>query len=408
MTFRIGLVLPGGGARAAYEVGVVHYLVHDLARDLGRDVPIDVMCGTSAGAINACSLAAHADEPKRRASRLAEHWRALRIDHVLRPDACELIGMGLGFAGLSKRGSRRGGVVNPAGIRRLLEATIVFDRIGDMLAAGRISAVSVSATDVGSGANVVFVQRQERSVLSWDANSSVQVESTQLCLEHALASAAIPFLFPAVRIDGHLYCDGALRQNVPLSPARRLGADALIVVTPHHTCLVEPDALTKARESEYFGPKFLLGKTLNALLLDRLDGDVDRLDRVNQILEAGTREYGEGFLAALNRQLERTGRANLRPVESVVIRPSENVSLLAASFLRSPSFLRPRPIGARVFRRLVDGSFEADLASYLLFDGDFAAQLIELGRSDARAHHAELGAVFERALASRSECAPVA
>jgi NTE family protein len=199
-----------------------------------------------------------------------------------------------------------------------------------------------------------------------------------------------------------------LRQNVPLSPARRLGADALIVVTPHHSNLDEPEKLTEEREIDYFDPRFLLGKTLNALLLDRLDGDVDRLDRVNQILTAGACEYGPGFVSALNRQLERNGHARLRPVESVVIRPSENISRMAADYLRSPSFVRPHPIGARVFRRLVDGSVEADLASYLLFDGGFAARLIELGRSDARAQHAGLAAVFERALASRNDCAKVA
>jgi NTE family protein len=406
MTRRIGLVLPGGGARAAYEVGVVHYIVHQVARELGRDVPIDVVCGTSAGAINACSLAAYADEPKRRAVRLAEHWRALRIDHVLRPDASEIVGMGLGMVGLTKR-ARSGGVVDVAGLRRLLESAIAFERIGDMLKAGHVSAVSLSTTNVGSGNNVVFVQRRERSTLRWDESSGAEARSTTLRLEHALASAAIPFLFPAVQIDGQLYCDGALRQNVPLSPARRLGADVLIVVSPHHLGLAEPETVTRARENEYSDPKYLLGKTLNALLLDRLDGDLDRLDRVNQILAAGAREYGAGFLPALNRQLAENGRTHLRPVESLVIRPSQNVSLLAADFLRSSTFLRARPIGARIFRRLVDGVAEADLASYLLFDGAFAAQLIELGQSDARARHAELAAIFERALAAE-DCGRVA
>jgi NTE family protein len=204
-----------------------------------------------------------------------------------------------------------------------------------------------------------------------------------------------------VSVDGQLYCDGALRQNVPLSPARRLGADALIIVSPNHSSNVSP-ALALDRERSLAGPAFLLGKTLNALLLDRLDGDVDRLNRINLILEAGIREYGPGFVEALNRQLGGPEFRPLKPVKSVVIRPLQNLSVLGARFLESSRFRRKGGMSARFLRRFVGHHEEADLASYLLFDGGFAEELIELGRADARASHAELVATVGPLVESRS------
>jgi NTE family protein len=410
---RVGLVLAGGGARAAYEVGVIQYLVHDVARALGRDIPLDVLCGTSAGAINACSLAACADAPRERATRLAERWCSLEIEEVLRFDSGEALAMARDLVGMRKLGRGmlgrnarpKGGLFDPAGVRQILGDSIPFDRIGEHLRAGRISAVSVSATHVASGRTVVFAQQSHESLPSWGNDTSVEPRGVTLCANHALASAAIPFLFPAVSIDGAHYCDGALRQNVPLSPARRLGADALIIVSPHHAregAEFAAAADSAEIEPDFVGPSFLLGKTLNALLLDRMDGDVDRLNRLNQILDAGVREYGPGFIDALNRQLGRKDQKRLRRLESVVIRPSQNISLLAADFMASPRFLRGGGLGRRVFRRLASTSTEADFASYLLFDGRFAAELIELGRSDARAHHDRLVELFDAAIRSRS------
>jgi NTE family protein len=397
---KIALVLAGGSARGAYEVGVVQHIVEEVARSLGRDVPLDILCGTSIGAINACALAAFADEPRARGSRLSERWLSLRIADVLQPDRRELFAMLRSLVGLvtpSDPGApKHGGFIDPAGLVRILEETIPFERIDEHLRQGRLSAVTVSTTHIATGRTIVFVQRAEKARPLWNTDATILPRAAQLRAPHALASAAIPMLFPAVQIDGEYYCDGGLRQNVPLSPARRLGADGLLVINPRY--LPAPGEPDPIEEPVFPGPLLLFGKTLNALLLDRIDNDIDRLNRINQILEAGRRRYGEGFLDEINEELSLLTGKGVRPLRTVLIRASQDIGALAGDFVRSSGFqARVGGVTGRLIRRLAegDGEREADLLSYLLFDGDFARQLIELGHRDARARHEELCAFFE-------------
>jgi NTE family protein len=221
--------------------------------------------------------------------------------------------------------------------------------------------------------------------------------------QHALASAAIPFLFPAVRINGTLYCDGSLRQHVPLSPARRLGASALVVINPRGATasIVAPDE--PAREKAFIGPVFLLGKVLNALSLDRVDGDVERLELINRLLAAGERQFGPEFMARINRELEADGSSAIRPIPLLHLQSSENIGRLSAAYVRTRKF-RARRLGL-VERALAnmaehESENEADFLSYVLFDGGFARQLIDLGREDARANHDHIVRFFNAALTS--------
>jgi NTE family protein len=400
---KIALVLAGGAARGAYEVGVVQHILEDVARDLGRDPPLDILCGTSVGALNTCGLAAFADYPRARARRLVDVWSHLTIDRVLSIDRAELFALARSIIGrpphIAPDAQHGVGLVDPAAIERLITDAVPFARIQMHLDAGILSAVTVTATHVGSGRTVVFVAQKDRLSDSWSTDPTMIGEKVLLEPVHALASAAIPVLFPAVRVDGEFYCDGGLRQNVPLSPARRLGADGIVVVSPRFLPLQKPDdPEMKANEEAFPGPLFLLGKTLNALLLDRLDSDIDRLRRINKILEAGCRVYGPHFLDQINQAMGTPpGKQGMRPLSTVLVRASQDLGKLAADFVRAPSFIQRNPgILGRLMRRMAEaeGSSQADLLSYLLFDGDYARELIALGRRDAQRQHEELCGFF--------------
>jgi NTE family protein len=392
---KTAFVLAGGSARGAYEVGVVRYILEEVAKDLGRDVPVDVLCGTSAGAINACLLAAHADQPAARGERLARRWSSLRIAELIRPSTREIFDMVGSIFGRRKataasaNDTRRGGLLDPSGIERIVREAIPFPRITEHIRAGRLSALTVSTTHVASGRTVVFVQRAEPELPRWSHDPTMTARATAISADHALASAAVPLIFPAVRIEGEFYCDGGLRQNVPLSPARRLGASRFMVINPRY---VGPPPV--AKDSGYPGPLALLGKGLNALLLDRIDNDIDRLARITAILDAGTHRYGRGFVGAINKELG--PRSALRPLRVLHIRASQDIGALAAEHVRAPAFAARVPgwIG-RLLRRFGESAGEADLLSYVLFDGAFAGQLMELGASDAKVRHKELCEFFE-------------
>jgi NTE family protein len=204
-----------------------------------------------------------------------------------------------------------------------------------------------------------------------------------------LASASIPLLFPPVPVGGQLYMDGGLRQNTPLAPALRLGATHVLVVgTSRRVRGVAPEESGAQPTTA-----FVLGKIMNALLLDHLDNDLGQVELVNELLECGTAAYGERFVADLNSAAARRGRRQVHPVRTLIVRPSIALGALGGEFLRSHT-VRTRSQLARRLLEWFDSGREADLASYLLFDGAFTKQLVELGRADARAQRQSLGDFF--------------
>ena len=392
-----GLVLGGAAALGAYEVGVLAYLVDELARDVPVAMPT-VLAGTSAGALNATALAAFADEPARGVRLLVEAWSGLHLAAFFRPSSLELLAIGLDVTGAPLRLRRalavragRGGFLDPAPVEELV-ARIPLDRIAAHLTAGRLRGVAVSATRVSTGAAVIFHQTAEPT-RPWLHDASLLPVATPLTAAHVLASAAIPLLFPTVAIDGDRYCDGGLRQMVPLSPAVHLGATRLLVVNP----VPAAPATRPAGPSPVGSPLYLAGKAFNALFADRVDADLARLTRTTELLRAGARRFGPTFEREINLELTAAGCGELHAIDAVCIEPSQDLGALAASHVASRAFAARAPgIAGILMRCIADGDpgRVGDLLAYLLFDGEFTAALIDLGRADARARHDELCGLF--------------
>ena len=380
---RVGLVLAGGSARGAYEVGVVRYVLEEVSRALGRPVPIDILSGTSAGSINAIMLAAHADKPIKRGEMLADQWTNLQLEDIVRPSAREIFHMATRLVGRSLGGAekRRGGMLDPGGIERIVRAGVPAGAITEHMRAGLLWAISISTTHVASGRTIIFLQRRDGGGPRRGGDPTMVLRPSFIEPDHALASAAVPLLFPAVSIDGQFFWAtlGSLRQNVPLSPARRLGADGLIVVNPRYIREDTPsEPIAESREHDYPDPLFVFGKAMNALLLDRIENDIRRLQKLNAVISAGEKRYGANFGLAINEELGRGGESALRPIDVVYIRASRDIGVLAADYVRSPEFAgRVRGLLGRALRRIGEAETEADFLSYVLFDGPFAGMLIE-------------------------------
>ena len=398
---KIGIVLSGGGSRGAYEAGIIHYLRTDLAKRLGRHVPIDIVTGTSVGAINAAFMAATMADPDQQAQLITSAWRALRIEELisLRPvDVFRAAKLMLGGdPPPPPPGSfRYGGLLDTSGLERFVIRVIPWHGIDKSLRERHLQAISVSATHVGTGHTVVFLSSAEPVPREWSRDPFVRHRAARIGPRHVLASAAIPLLFPAVKIGDEYFTDGGLRQNTPMSPAIRLGADRMLLVSLRHVGR-EPKVIQKERVEAYPKPLFMLGKALNALLLDHTEYDLARMQRINLILEAGHASFGNKFEDMMNHELVRLRGAPLRRIQAVHIRPSEDIGRLAAEFVAAGKMKVSGTIAKRLISRLAGGeaAHESDLLSYLLFDGDYAAQLIELGRHDAAKKEDELAALFD-------------
>ena len=397
---RRGLVLSGGGARGAYEAGVLRYLLEELPVRLGRPARFDIITGASVGAIHACFLAATAHRPARSGDRLARIWGRLSIGSLasLRTSALlstPLRAMGWlvppGLRGERPLPDRISGILETGPLEALVRRSVEWRRIGENLAAGHLDAVSVAATEIATGRVVAFLEARDPRA-GWGNDPSLVSRPVELRVEHALASAAIPVLFPAVRVDQTYFADGGIRLNTPLAPALRLGADRVLVIPLRRGAGNDAEvALETSRIASYPNPLFLYGKVLNALLLDHIETDLQRMRMINSILERGERSFGPQFLERMNSVSRGERDHPLRKVWDVVVRPSRDLGVLAGELVSAP---RARvPTWVRLLQRtlgLAGETFEADLLSYVLFDRVYTAPLVQLGREDARRKEEEL------------------
>jgi NTE family protein len=398
---RIALALSGGGARGAYEAGVLAYLFENVYPELPRTFEFDIVSGTSVGAIHAAWVAATARlHGRERSKALVDTWRGMRLRDVLQVRPGDLVGVplrALGLRRLARTIGREGpvdavgGLVDLTPLEQIVENRIPWAALRANLARRRPGVLCISCTEVRSGLNTLFLDGVLADPAPWANDPGARAVVSEISAAHVRASAAIPFLFPAVRVKDHLYVDGGLRMNTPLSPALRLGADRVIVVALKNRPRT-PAGPTEYPEEAITQPAFLLGKVLNALLLDQLESELHRMDLVNAWIARGEEVYGPEFLERMNVALRARRGTSYRYVESAVVRPSEDLGSIAARAWRRGGGRELGALGAIFARFALRGvpAEEADLLSYLYFDAAYTSELVDLGYEDARRHRAEL------------------
>ncbi len=369
----LALALSGGGARSAYQVGLLCALANHLP-----EVRFPLITGVSAGAINAAFLAAHAGVPAEAASELSRLWASLTIEDIFRVDV-PFLARNLGrwathlVAGGSSLAPEVRGLVDTRPLYSTIRnssASVDGEIVGIArnLAAGRLQAVALSALNYTTGRTVTWIQGEP---LPGHHPGTVNAAPARLGVRHVMASSALPLVFPAVRLGDSWYGDGGVRLLAPLAPALHLGARRILAISPQHRRNAPPAATPGA----YPPPAQILAHMLNTVFLDVLEQDVDRLEQVNRLLaKIPPAEWGPH-----------------RPVRILVLRPSEDLGALAAEYeTRLPAAFRylVRSLGTR-------GTSSTDFLSYLLFEPEYLTRLIQIGERDAEARLPEIKRLLE-------------
>ncbi len=363
------LVLGGGGARAAYQTGVLAYV--------GEAFPtasVPLMTGVSAGSINAAHLAADPGPWGERTARLASYWKDLTTDDVFSPRSLWTVGRSLVRGTPSPKQS----LMDTAPLRAYLEerlptdATGTFTGVQENVEAGRLDGLAISTSNYDTLQTVTWVEGC--SIDSWERPNRLG-RRTELGLDHVMASTALPLVFPAVELEGGWYGDGGLRMLDPLAPAVHLGAERLFVISTRYE-RSQAEAIASGASAVYPSLFQMAGILANVLMLDVLEHDAAVLRRLNRLL----------------RRLRPNQRGGLRPIDLLIIRPSVDLGALAADY--------ELDIGGAMGSLLSAVQWQTDpppdWVSMLLFKPDYMQALLEIGYNDARRQHDRIEAFFAR------------
>jgi NTE family protein len=370
------LVLSGGGARGAYEAGVVAGLIDVLGH-----AHFDLIAGTSVGAINAAYLASHSQKPDFQIGELLELWTHLSIRAHLRP---------------TRHPFRDRSFLNVDPFVQVVKEGVDWTSLASNIDSSKLKGLFIAALEVESGRTAVFADLSPDSTFSPSSDPRRFPVRTRIQTDHVLASAAIPGVFPPRQIGHGVFYDGGLRFNTPIAPVLRAGAGRLVVVSP----LFGGAHRLPATEARHVDTLFLAGKMLHAVLLDPFAYDLEVLERFNHLLEVVDSTFDPEARAAFNARCVQLRGAPYRRIDALVLSPSRDIGQIGLDYIRANSrrFLRQGfggfVLGALGPRLANSGT---DLASYLLFDGGFTQQLIALGRSDVAGRADEVRAFFARA-----------
>lgn len=373
------LLLSGGGARAAYQAGVLQTLAQ-LQRQhqpQAQDAPFDIIVGTSAGALNAAFVASHADAFGLAVERLSQLWSALHVQQIYHASTAQAVRASLRWLGMAVSGWGKRAQTAPKQprslldnqpLRELLQTQLQLERIPKLLARGQLRALAVTTSSYSTGEHITFFDGPP-DMPDWTRERRRAVR-TPIGIEHLMASAAIPFLFPAVRIEaeGHTgyYGDGAMRQVAPIAPVIHLGAQRVLVIGVGRE--LEPSD-SSAPEPPYPSLAQVANHALSSIFFDTLTVDVERVERVNRMLT---------LIAP-----DQRGMTGLRPIELLTITPSCRLDHIAERHTqRLPPALRLL-LNSLGMRGGTPSSRSSALAAYLLFEAGFAQELMALGQADA-------------------------